>query len=265
MSIDAGQAIFNQVDANRDGSIDINEFRQWAGGAGIGGSANYESSTSYGSGGYDAGISSGFIDGGSASYDSASYGSGGYGGGIFSSSYGVDSGAFNQSYDVSSSALSNVQTYATDSQGLYQDPNPQIIHRPAAISTQTYTQNVHVRYLQPPPLPPPGVRIFFLVSSVFFHANIFCSRSSLEKFVLLNHLHRLHFAFVSKLLLVLDLVQLYFVNIHHHHQLQLRLKQLFVVYQAYLFHHDQLLSNVYHHFHLVLVRSSFSFLLIIQL
>lgn len=49
-------------------------------------------------------------------------------------------------------------TYATDAQGLYQDPNPQVIHRAATSGPQTYTQRILVRFLQPPPVPPPGVR-----------------------------------------------------------------------------------------------------------
>lgn len=40
---------------------------------------------------------------------------------------------------------------------LYQDPNPpQVIRRPPAQGPVTYQQKVSVRYLQPPPLPPPG-------------------------------------------------------------------------------------------------------------
>jgi hypothetical protein len=41
---------------------------------------------------------------------------------------------------------------------LFQDPNPpQIIRRPAAQGPVTYRQNISVRFLQPPPVPPPGV------------------------------------------------------------------------------------------------------------
>lgn len=41
---------------------------------------------------------------------------------------------------------------------LFHDPNPQIIRRPARAGVLTYTQNIQIRFLQPPPLPPPGVR-----------------------------------------------------------------------------------------------------------
>lgn len=46
---------------------------------------------------------------------------------------------------------------------LFIDPNPQIIRRPAKEGVQTYTQNVRIRFLQPPPLPPPGVRSLLIV------------------------------------------------------------------------------------------------------
>ena len=51
-----------------------------------------------------------------------------------------------------------VQVDVNNPQNLYQDPNPQIIRRPAQSGLLTYTQNVKVRFLQPPPVPPPGVR-----------------------------------------------------------------------------------------------------------
>lgn len=49
--------------------------------------------------------------------------------------------------------------YPTDAQGLYRDPNPEIIRRPALGDSQVYTQRVSVKFLQPPPLPPPGVSL----------------------------------------------------------------------------------------------------------
>ena len=45
---------------------------------------------------------------------------------------------------------------------LFQDPNPpQVIRRPPQQGPITYQQNVSVRYLQPPPVPPPGVSFIF--------------------------------------------------------------------------------------------------------
>ncbi len=55
---------------------------------------------------------------------------------------------------------SSSTTYATDAQGLFKDPNPEIVRRPAPGGAQTLTQRIVVRFLQPPPVPPPGVSIF---------------------------------------------------------------------------------------------------------
>jgi hypothetical protein len=169
MSFDITRAIFNQADTNRDGGIDQQEFNRWASsGGGGGGGSSYGSSASYGSGGYGAGAVGGGY-GGSSSYESSSFESStGYGAGAGAgASVGYSVGAAgSQGYDASSSSFSSqtaVQKYATDAQGLFQDPNPQIIRRPAAGGVQTYTQNIRVRFLQPPPVPPPGVSYFFII------------------------------------------------------------------------------------------------------
>lgn len=91
------------------------------------------------------------------------------------------------SFEQSSGAAATTTTYATDAQGLFKDPNPEVIRRPAAGGLQTFTQRVMVRFLQPPPVPPPGV-------STKRTANIFqtgfrFSRSSSKKFVHHNHHH----------------------------------------------------------------------------
>lgn len=54
----------------------------------------------------------------------------------------------------------NQQTFQSETNAtpLFHDPNPQIIRRPAQTGPLTYTQNIQIRFLQPPPLPPPGVR-----------------------------------------------------------------------------------------------------------
>jgi hypothetical protein len=116
-------------------------------------SSSFESSSSNfgGAGGFDAsfgGASAGGFDGaGASSFESSSFSSG--------AGFGGDASANFQS--SGSSSNTQVQQYATDAQGLFQDPNPQIIRRPAAGGVQTYTQNIKVRFLQPPPMPPPGV------------------------------------------------------------------------------------------------------------
>ncbi|CAF0895562.1 unnamed protein product [Rotaria sp. Silwood1] len=71
------------------------------------------------------------------------------------------SGAFlanNTGYSASSleEQSSSSTTYAVDNQGLYKDPNPEVIQRPAPGGPQTYTQRVLIRFLQPPAVPPPG-------------------------------------------------------------------------------------------------------------
>ncbi|CAF3412007.1 unnamed protein product [Rotaria sp. Silwood2] len=57
---------------------------------------------------------------------------------------------------LSTSQATGFQQYQTDAQGLYQDPNPKIIRRPAPGGGVTYKQNIGVRYLRPPPVPAPG-------------------------------------------------------------------------------------------------------------
>ncbi|CAF0957106.1 unnamed protein product [Rotaria sordida] len=145
--------------------------------------------------GYDLAYGGGLQDdafGGYSGYETASTaeygagvggvvlgGSGGISGGYYSSSINglglqdasavlLASGIGNSGYYSSSvggnyglggfghQAASLATHYATDAQGLYQDPNPHVIRRPAPGGAQTYTQRVSVRFLQPPPVPPPG-------------------------------------------------------------------------------------------------------------
>jgi hypothetical protein len=127
-------------------------------------SSSYESSTAGALGGNlayaGAGAGLGGAGYGGSSYESSSYNSsvgnaGGdlaYGGAVGLT--GTDLSAANYS---SSSQTTAVQQYATDAQGLFRDSNPQIIRRPAPGGNVTYTQNIRVRFLQPPPVPPPGV------------------------------------------------------------------------------------------------------------
>ena len=57
-----------------------------------------------------------------------------------------------------------IQQYPTNAQGLYKDPNPQIIRRPAQDQQVTYTQNIKIRFLQPPAIPAPGVSLLLIFS-----------------------------------------------------------------------------------------------------
>jgi len=147
-------------------------------GAGYGGSSSYESSSFSNGGGYGAGAGAGF--GGSSyesSYSSGGYGAGagagaGYGGSSYESSSFSSGGGYGAGASFGGSST-QVQQYATDAQGLFIDNNPQVITRPAAGGVQTYQQNIKVRFLQPPPLPPPGVsHLLFLFCITFNTLNI---------------------------------------------------------------------------------------------
>jgi len=185
--------LFSQVDANQDGSIDKTEFSNWlgsnaAGGAGLvgvgaggagggyGSSSSYESS-SYSSTGGALGADAGFAGagglGGASSFESAGYSSGAgleagaVGGASFQSSSFESSSAGGAGFDVATVNQAAGYTSETNAAwsrygaevrgaGLYVDSNPQIIRRQALGGVQTYTQNIKVRFLQPPPVPPPG-------------------------------------------------------------------------------------------------------------
>jgi hypothetical protein len=70
-----------------------------------------------------------------------------------------ESNSGNTIVEAPAPALFSSSNYAGE---LYQDPHPpQIIRRPPAQSPITYRQNVSVRFLQPPPLPPPGVSFIY--------------------------------------------------------------------------------------------------------
>jgi hypothetical protein len=124
-------------------------------------SSSFESSGASLGGGYDASLAvGGGLAGSASSYESSSFSSGGGYGGDAGFVAGGAVGLGGSSFESSSSSA-QVQRYATDAQGLFQDPNPQIIRRPAVGGVQTYTQNIKVRFLQPPPVPPPGVSCIY--------------------------------------------------------------------------------------------------------
>ncbi|CAF4227589.1 unnamed protein product, partial [Rotaria magnacalcarata] len=58
--------------------------------------------------------------------------------------------------EASTSQQQQFQIATNNQQNLFQDPNPQVVRRPAPGGNVTYTQNIRVRFLQPPPVPPPG-------------------------------------------------------------------------------------------------------------
>jgi len=146
-------------------------------GGGVGGAAqgNYSSYESSSAAGYGAGAGEALLaggGGGSNQYYSSSSSYGGLGAGTQASNSGLEFGYAQQgvsgaslasgaSYGASNFAQqsSSSTVYATDAQGLFKDPNPEVIRRPAPGGGQTYVQKVVVRFLQPPPVPPPGVSI----------------------------------------------------------------------------------------------------------
>ncbi|CAF1071096.1 unnamed protein product [Didymodactylos carnosus] len=147
---DVAKAMFTQADVNRDGTIDQNEFQQWASDAAHGGAGGYgQSSSGYGYDSSSSGFGAGEADL-SGGYAGSGYGSGAAGfSGYDSSSAGYSSGGI--------SGHGGGQGFGgVSGSNLYQDSNPQIIRRPAPGGGVTYKQNILVRFLQPPPIPPPG-------------------------------------------------------------------------------------------------------------
>jgi hypothetical protein len=153
-------------------SIDQNEFRSWLGNAGASGSSSFQSSSS---GGYDSGSAGLAFNSGvgaegnsdayqasSASYSSQSGFESGAAGGQ-ESSYSASALAIggNESVQNSSASYQSASSQQTSQYpsagGLYDDPNPQFIRRQAVGGAVTYQQKILVRFLQPPPVPPPGV------------------------------------------------------------------------------------------------------------
>jgi hypothetical protein len=140
-----------------------------AGGAFLAGGGAFQA----GGGAFQAGGGAFQAAGGDASngyYSSSSYG--GNGGSRRASFSGLEAGFAQQGQSGASLAIeggygsssfeqqsSSSTVYATDAQGLFKDPNPEIVRRPAPGGAQTYTQRITVKFLQPPAIPPPGVCI----------------------------------------------------------------------------------------------------------
>jgi hypothetical protein len=70
---------------------------------------------------------------------------------------GETAGVSSLSTHETTSSQQHSEHHGDNPQGLFRDPNPQIIRRPAQGGALTYTQNIKVRFLQPPAIPPPGV------------------------------------------------------------------------------------------------------------
>jgi Ca2+-binding EF-hand superfamily protein len=171
MSFDAARAVFSKVDADGDGKIDQNEFSQWTRSGPSGGVTSSSSriikdnfsTVSHGGADFTT----------DASYESdASYGAGANT--VFdhmdlNRNNVIERSDFNHYASGGSTAADTSSTtnyvsrYRTDNRGFFLDPDPEIIVRPDPGPAPTYTQNITIRYLQPPPLPPVGVSYFFLI------------------------------------------------------------------------------------------------------
>ncbi|CAF2115095.1 unnamed protein product [Rotaria magnacalcarata] len=142
---DAAKALFRQIDTNKDGSIDKNEFLAWMSNAealalsneaSVSGHIVHDNVTSrFDQNGYRTSTQNDLqsITGINASCGTAT--------------------SFNDR--VARAKQSNLHL-SKSVNCIYKDPNPQIIRRAAAEGPLTYQQKVLVRFLQPPALPPPG-------------------------------------------------------------------------------------------------------------
>ncbi|CAF1130155.1 unnamed protein product [Adineta steineri] len=173
-------AAFNQADVNHDGGLNQAEFREFLARNSIGGastsnySVNNEFNNLEGTDGYGSlGFRSSSYEGTDLGYAGAGYGASSYESSAFRSSVGTIGGDVTNLNVVGAAGVSNAdaaaarfstatrtstiqQQYETDAQGNFKDSNPQIIRRPAPSGPVTYTQNIKVRFLQPPAVPPPG-------------------------------------------------------------------------------------------------------------
>jgi hypothetical protein len=174
MPQDATRELFNEVDANHDGKIDRSEFAQWANHAldeGVA-SSSINVSQGYFSGGSHAGTGirtdTSYETDGHAAFDHTDH------------HHHTDHqhtdhhhhhnvieqhGFVGDELAVGGElSITNYETiYSTDEHGFYLDPNPEIITCQDPSPALVYKQNIAIRFLQPPPLPPPGVSFSFVI------------------------------------------------------------------------------------------------------
>ena len=133
--------LFAQIDTDGDGVIDRSELANYVAG----------SSTNRTGGRY-----------GSSTYESSGYST------VYESTSGLDASALERAASYTAESNSAWARYGADVRGvgLYYDPNPEVIRREVPGGVQTYTQNIGIRFLQPPPIPSPAVsEIYYYFSS----------------------------------------------------------------------------------------------------
>jgi hypothetical protein len=158
MTHEATGDLFNEIDTNHDGKIDRTELSQWANNAldeGVGtASRSYFARGHYG--GADIRTDASYETDGHVVLDHTD----------LDRHTIIDRHHFDSDEHVvgdASSITNYVSRYPTDGRGFYIDPHPEIITRRDPSPALTYKQNIAIRYLQPPPLPPSGVSIYFVI------------------------------------------------------------------------------------------------------
>ncbi|CAF1019937.1 unnamed protein product [Rotaria sp. Silwood1] len=150
---DATKVIFEQIDTNRDGNIDKNELRTWISNAEELPSASCELATT----------ERNFNDNTITRFDRNKY----KGSCENISKYRTDKYTSYETTTVARELMDDTVITTNSSEetnryierspnNIYKDPNPQIIRRAAPDRPVTYEQRIHLKYLQPPALSPPG-------------------------------------------------------------------------------------------------------------
>ncbi|CAF1238314.1 unnamed protein product [Adineta ricciae] len=156
---DAAKAIFTRVDVNQDGKIDRDEFQNW-----LSASALTSPSSSQ-----DTSINGIVVNNDSddktklSEYDASSQNVADSTAGrnnnknVYTASVTVGTNERASKATIETSSTQETNEYLTRmSTGVYNDPNPEIIRRAAPEGPIVYQQKIFVRFLQPPPVPPPG-------------------------------------------------------------------------------------------------------------
>ncbi|CAF0714167.1 unnamed protein product [Adineta steineri] len=157
-NVDVAKAMFSQADTNQDGIVDRDEFRNWASNATGSTPSTHEILTGGVTYNSDNNAKTGINRNETSSQSAFEYTSG------FSTSNSAAAAAAaaalrerTSSTTVQTNNAQETNEYLSRSaNGVYNDPNPEIIRRAATEGPLTYQQKILIRFLQPPPVPPPG-------------------------------------------------------------------------------------------------------------